>query len=425
MFHNILEFKLAHSGQVVHLGSKTRSIYTPKNESANFSFSFELRHISLARPGDIIVLRKNKVPWDYINYHQSLIKGNINVVEVEEDKKNRNLSLPQLLIQSPDSINKIKKFINKNAVLIVWDSTKNEQKVADTLGIPLWGSPRINQYFGHKSGARILAERCGLRIPYGKSCHTKKEVLDFLNTLKHKEIKKVVIKYDESYGGIGHLVIENLNKNSNKKVKVFLNAFEQNLGGGWTIEQWVQSKKTIGSHIEINTSKEVYLSYLWQQIIDKDHVSYNGAIPLNVEKKHFDLLTKYMQIIGNFISSEGGQGSFGPDFMIGKDNKIYFNELNARIPSTAFPLQITMQIVGHIPKGFLATSIKIENRTKFKDLKLRLEQNNLLYPNKYNYGVILYHVGQLEWGNFYFVIISDSQKKSQQYYKKIIYLFEK
>lgn len=424
MIHNQLEFKLAHSGQIVHLDSKTVSIYASSDEPADFSFSFELRHISLSKPGDIVVLRKNKVPWDYINYHQFLIKGNINVIEVEEDKKNQNFSLPQLLIKSSDSINKIKKILNRNAVLMVWDSTENEQKVADMLGIPLWGSPKINRYFGHKSGSRLLAEECGLNIPQGKSCHTKKEVLDFLNILKYKGIKKVVIKYDESYGGIGHLVIEDLNKNSNKKVKIFLNAIKQNLGGGWTVEQWVPSKKTIGSHIEINMDKEMYLSFLWQQIIDNDSVSYNGAIPLEIDKNHYGQLITYMKIIANFIIKQGGQGSFGPDFMIGKDNKIYFNELNARIPSTAFPLQITKQIVGHIPKGFLATSVKIKKGTKFKDLKLKLEKNNLLYPNKDNHGVIPYHVGQLEWGNFYFVITSDSQKKSQQHYKKIIYLFK-
>ena len=131
-----------------------------------------------------------------------------------------------------------------------------------------------------------------------------------------------------------------------------------------------------------------------------------------------------MKIIANFIIKQGGQGSFGPDFMIGKDNKIYFNELNARIPSTAFPLQITKQIVGHIPKGFLATSVKIKKGTKFKDLKLKLEKNNLLYPNKDNHGVIPYHVGQLEWGNFYFVITSDSQKNHNNTIKKL-FIFSK
>src|SRR3989338_8029939 len=74
-------------------------------------------------------LIKGKVPWDYIDYHQSLIKGNVNVIEVEEDKKNQNLSLPQLLMKSLGSINKIKKLLDKNAVLMVWDSTKDEQKV--------------------------------------------------------------------------------------------------------------------------------------------------------------------------------------------------------------------------------------------------------------------------------------------------------
>ena len=99
MFHNKLEFKLANSEQIVHLGSKTVSIYASSNEPADFSFSFEQRHISLSKPGDIVVLRKGKVPWDYIDYHQSLIKGNVNVIEVEEDKKNQNLSLPQLLMK--------------------------------------------------------------------------------------------------------------------------------------------------------------------------------------------------------------------------------------------------------------------------------------------------------------------------------------
>ena len=58
MIHNQLEFKLAHSGQIVHLDSKTVSIYASSDEPADFSFSFELRHISLSKPGDIVVLRK-------------------------------------------------------------------------------------------------------------------------------------------------------------------------------------------------------------------------------------------------------------------------------------------------------------------------------------------------------------------------------
>ena len=424
MFHNKLEFKLANSEQIVHLGSKTVSIYASSNEPADFSFSFEQRHISLSKPGDIVVLRKGKVPWDYIDYHQSLIKGNVNVIEVEEDKKNQNLSLPQLLMKSLGSINKIKKLLDKNAVLMVWDSTKDEQKVANMLEIPLWGSPKINYKYGHKSGARLLAKKCNLNIPFGKSCSTIEMVLKYLKILKDTDIKKVIIKYDESYGGIGHLVIEDLNKNNGRKVKTFLNAVKQNLGGGWTIEQWVPSKKTIGSHIEININKEICLSYLWQQIIDKDNVSYNGAIPLEISEIHFNQLINHMKIIADFIIKQGGQGSFGPDFMLGKNGQIYFNELNARIPSTAFPLQITKQIKGYIPKGFLATSIKTDKGIKFKDLRFRLEKNNLLYPSRDNDGLIPYHVGQLEWGNFYFVIISDSQKKSQFYYKKTIKLFK-
>lgn len=403
-------------GQSVHLGSIKKSIHVPVGTGEG-AFAYELRHISLAKPGDIVILRKNKVPWDYIEYHENLIQGKISIVEVAENPDDKTKSLPELVLESRETLDRIKSLFSENPVLRIYNSTPVEQNVADALGIPLWSSPQINIKYGHKSGGRELARMCGIDTPPGKSVKSSEEAMEAISTLSDQGLTSVVVKYDESYGGMGHFVIKDTKDYSKNELRAFMIQSHQNLGGNFVVEAWIDAYKNIGGHIEIDLTGQITLSYVWEKEVC-DYVSYAGARPLDLNDSAYAKLMEYMEKAAQFLKGNHAVGSYGPDFILGKDGHLYFNELNARIPATAFALQISQFIKGTIPKGFACTSLPVKEHTTFSQVKEIFEENRILCAKKGENGVVPFHIGLLPYGKLNIAIVADTDVQSRDYLLK-------
>lgn len=415
MNHN-LKFCFPVPGQSVHLGSIKKSIHISIGTGEG-AFAYELRHISLAKPGDIVILRKDKVPWDYVEYHEGLIQGKISIVEVLENPADRTKSLPELVLESQETVDKIKSLFSHNPVLRIYNSTPTEQSVADVLGIPLWSSPQINTLYGHKSGGRELARLCGMEVPPGQSVGNYEEAVAGVSRLAGSGIVGAVVKYDESYGGMGHFVINNTENYDKDGLRRFMEVSHQTLGGGFVVEAWIQALKNIGGHIELDLKGNTTLSYVWEKEVN-DYVSYAGAKPLEIEESNYSTLILFMKKVAKFLKDNHAVGSYGPDFILGKDKKLYFNELNARIPATAFALQIAMFVRNAIPEGFRCTSLPISEKATFFEVRKLLLKNKVLCGLPGQNGVVPYHIGMIPFGKFSIVIIADSPLQAEDYLLK-------
>jgi hypothetical protein len=146
------------SSPAVHVGSQTMKLYHhDPSEQAIEGF-----HLALAGPEDVVVMR-NLDP-EYLSYWNKLM-GDTKIVNITGVDNGEYLS--NILLSRPDLMEEIKSKMHPDSKLKIYLPTHLEEKVANSLGIPLHGNPKVTQFFGTKSGIRQLAEKAHLSMPPG------------------------------------------------------------------------------------------------------------------------------------------------------------------------------------------------------------------------------------------------------------------
>jgi hypothetical protein len=370
-----------------------------------------------ALKGDIAVVRD--IDPFYIEYWQALM-DNPFVINLKETNKGEFLT--KVLLDNQKTLDLINAKVNPKSRLMVFFPTELEQKLADKLQIPLHGSVDISQKFGTKNGIRSLAKEIGLTMAPGFVCTTYKQIESAIDSLKEK-FEEIVIKHEHSASGYFS------KKLHSQKINNLQKHLDEIVGGEFidakdtvVIEGWLKSKSSLCAHIEILDDQiEPIICGGWQQVIDKDGISYLGGGPLNLSKKAFDSFYKQLYKLAKALKEKGAVGSFGPDFLVTSIDEKSFEpdtciliELNARVPYTAFSLEIVKQIKGKIGSGFFAKHIKLSSPTTFKEIREVLKSKDLLITKKdsKSKGVVPYNIGMLPWGFFDFVAMGDSWEET-------------
>ncbi len=406
----------------VHVGSQTMRLYL----GDLLEQAVEGAQLAAAGTDDVIVLRN--FDEDYIKYWKQLIgtKHILNLKNVDQGE-----FLSNIILSDENITNEIKTRMHPSSSMMVYFPTDIEQQLAQQLGIPLHGVPEVSVNFGTKSGIRTLAEEKKIPMPPGFICKTIKDVEVAINTLS-KTYDEIVIKHDLSSQGrwskkIKIKEIENisalLDELSDKKFIEGRDVF--------VVEAWVKSSKSICVHIEIQPDKDPILCGAWEQVFAEDNISYKGAGPLILSDTARDLLLREAEKLAQALKSQGAVGSFGPDFVITAHDEKSFPEdscllieLNARIPFTAYPLEIVKEVRGKIGNGFFNTSLHLTKKYSFSELALLLAKHNLLITerNPHARGVVPYNIGLLRWNSLYFVAMADTWHDAENVYTETINL---
>jgi hypothetical protein len=317
---------------------------------------------------------------------------------------------------------------------MVYFATELEDELANKIGIKLHGTPGISQRFGTKTGIRILAQEEGLSMPEGFVCSDKKSVADGVHNLFEK-YSQIIIKHDLSSAGRW---MKKISKEDDIDLEKILNEI---CGGEFiegrdlvVVEAWVENKASLCAHIEILEGRKPIISAAWQQIIDEDGVTYIGAGPLFLSEVAMNAFQIEVMKLANALKKHGAVGSFAPDFIITSDNQSQYKvdtplliELNARVPFTAFPLEIIKNVKGEIGTGFLSLSMHLPRKIDFKELKDILVANDLLITqrNTGKAGVVPFNIGQLAWQKINFAFMADDWEKVLEIKEKISEIFKK
>lgn len=385
-------------------------------------------HLAGSSNGDLAIVRD--IDPNYLKYWSVLMEGP-KIINLKGTNPGKYLT--EVILESPETLSAIKRDMKSSSKLMVFFPTEIEQELADKLGIPLHGSPEISSLYGTKSGIRNLANEARITMAPGFICSTLDQIHEALAILG-KDFDEVVIKHDLSASGY---FSKKLDSQKTGDIEGHLREIVgRNFVDGEetvVVEGWLKSKVSLCAQIEILEGQEPVICAGWQQIIDSDGISYIGGGPLMLSKKAFDSFYNQVQRLAKVLKQKGAIGSFGPDFLITSKDETRLEpdtgvlvELNARVPYTAFPLEIIKQVKGKIGNGFLAKHIKVSKKTTFKQLEKIFKKEKLLITKKDTRakGVVPYNVGLLKWGMFDIVAMADSWKEALQLVQGVDNLFK-
>lgn len=409
---------------VVLIGSQTIKLFHQNPEEQ----AWEGFVLSGASNGDVVVVRN--FDNEYIKYWYSLIPK-VKIINLRKTDKGKYLT--EIILENRSILNEIKRVIDKESTLIVFLPTFLEEKLSKKLGIPIHGSSKVNDMYGTKSGIRKLAQEANILMSPGYICKTYKEFSEAIHELG-KKFEFVVAKHDLSLSGyftkkIATKAPTNLDRTLDKIAGRKFTKGKDIV----VVEGWIKSKVSLCAHIEIQKYKNPIICAAWQQIIDKDGISYMGAGPLMLSKKALDSFIGQVWKLAFALKEKGVTGSFGPDFLITGDNETNLEhdtsvllELNARAPYTAYPLQLIKNIKGNIGNGFYTKHIKLKHRLSFGEIRKILETNNLLITRKSKKasGVIPHNIGLLPWKLFDIIAIGNSWEETVNIMEKIDLIFD-
>lgn len=391
----------------VHVGSQTMRFFhgDPKEQA------WEALHLAAAFDRDVVVVRD--IDPGYLAYWHDLI-GEPRVLNLSGAAPGEFLT--RAILDSEPTIESIKRSMAPGAALMVFFATPLEQDLADTLGIPLHGSPAIGAAFGTKSGIRALAAEDDLPMSPGFVCSTDDEVCEAVRSLGER-FDAVAIKHDLSTGG-GWSTKWETRSGDDLGRKLDEIAGGRFVDGRDTVvvEGWLASTAALSAHIEIVGGREPVICAAWEQIIDADGTSYIGAKPLTLSDRAKDSLWTEVNRVAAALHRRGAVGSFGPDFLVVGDdetgaepNTVVLLELNARVPATAFPLEIVKRVKGKVGAGFCARHVKLSRPASFAEIGDALRDDGLLIDERDDRarGVVPYNIGLLPWNLFDVVVMAD------------------
>ena len=411
----------------IHVGSQSHKLFhgNPMEQA------WEGFHLAAATPGDIVVVRDYDKA--FLDYWKSLM-GDIHIINLPKD--NTGDFLTEVILNNPKLIAHIKKHMANESHLMVFLPTKLEKELANKLEIDLHGTPEISDIYGTKSGIRVLSEEIGLEMPPAYICKTFLEVKKGLNQI-FQQFDDVVVKHDLSLSGYFSKKLLSKPKNDNE-IASLLNEI---CGGTFTegkdivvVEGWIKNKASLCVHIEILKDNSYKICGGWQQIIDKDGTTYLGGGPLNISDKALSSLIESAHKLAEYLSKKNARGSYAPDFLVVADDETHLEpdtcaliELNARVPYTAFPLEIVKQVRGKIGSGFCSKHIKLSQGKSFTNIKRVLEDADLLITKKDTKarGVVPFNIGLLPWGIFDIVAMADTWEETRDVVLEVDSLFKK
>lgn len=387
-------------------------------------------YLAAAIKDDIVVVR-NFDP-SYLNYWKSLMDSP-HIINIKTKKENAGKYLTEVILEDPTTIELIKHNIGLHSKLMVFIPTLLEQELADNLGIPLHGVPEINELYGTKSGIRKLSKKTGIPMAPGFVCSTLAQVEEATAALS-RSFETIVIKHDASLSGYFS------KKLRSKEISDLRGHLDEIAAGKFidkkdiaVVEGWLKSKVSLCAHIEILEGQKPIICAGWQQIIGDDGISYVGAGPLMLSEKAMKSFITQVNKVASFLHKEGAVGSYAPDFLIVdqgekdlEEDTCVLVELNARVPYTAFPLEIIKQVRGRVGNGFLAQHINLHTPSSFSEIKEVLQKEKLLIRKKDRNatGVIPYNVGLLPWKLFDIVAMADSWIEVLDIMRKINSIFQ-
>ncbi|HYL06579.1 MAG TPA: peptide ligase PGM1-related protein [Thermoanaerobaculia bacterium] len=372
-------------------------------------------------------------------------------------------SLTEKVLERPRLIQRIRDGIldPARAYLTVFNATPLERRLAVLLGIPLNGCDPELAHLGTKSGSRQVFREAGVALPEGmENLRDRDDVEAALVELRRRrpELRKAVIKLDDSFSGEGNAIFRYPGTRSRAAVRDALAAIELSVpdetpdsyfakfaGMGGVVEEFIdgREKASPSTQLRISPYGEVLTISTHDQILGgpSQQVFLGCRFPARDEYRM--RMQEAAVRIGEVLAAHGVVSRFGVDFLVWRDEPEQgFNlaalEINLRMGGTTHPYLALQFLTGGAldrasglfwsPTGHTKCYVATDNLHAEsyrgllpEDLIEILTETRLHYSLGTESGVLFHLMGALsEFGKLGVTAIADTHEDADAIYQRAL-----
>ncbi|MBV8984356.1 MAG: hypothetical protein JO248_07945 [Acidimicrobiia bacterium] len=279
-------------------------------------------------------------------------------------------ALSAKVLDAPDVIETVRRLVGgaENAYLSPFNVTALEGRVAELLGLPLFGaSPRLAS-LGSKTESRRAARKAGVDVLDGeedlRSVAELEAALEGLHA-RRPNAQAAVMKLNDGFSGQGHAIVELDGFTSLEDARITFIAEEESWAsysakveqGGAVVEQLVrvpgvvspsvQLRITPGGAVEVVSNHDQILGGLHDQVYLGCRFPARADYRLDIQER--------ARRVGEVLAADGVIGPFGIDFVLlpgdadGDDRWEYnLSEINLRMGGTTHPFWMARAVTGGV-----------------------------------------------------------------------------
>jgi hypothetical protein len=271
-------------------------------------------------------------------------------------------SLTEKILERPRLIQRIRYGIDdpNRAFLTVYNATPLERRLAVLLGIPLNGVDPELQHLGTKSGSRRVFRDAGVALPEGfEDLRSQEDLVEALDELRRKrpDIRKAVLKYDESFSGEGNAIFRFPDKGGRPALADALSRvtlavasetpdsyFEKFRTMGGIVEEFLEGEETRSPscQIRIDPRGRVILISTHDQLLGGPTNQLYLGCRFPAEDGYRRQIQEAARRVGDVLAARGVVSRLGIDFVVRRASAstawhVFALEINLRIGGTTHP----------------------------------------------------------------------------------------
>ncbi len=370
-----------------------------------------------------------------------------------EDRGARALS--EKLLDRPDLIDQLRRTMAQyeDGYILPFNVTALESRLADALGVPLYGPSPEAVSLGSKSGSREVAREASVLVPQGAEwLWSVEEIERAVAELKRRrpQAEAAVIKLNNGFSGQGNAILDLRGPTSplDRSHTVFCSneeswpSFAEKVAvEGAVVEELIRSPGATSPSVQLRIAPNGEFEALstHDQILGgPDQQVYLGCrFPAGAEYRL--KIQRDGLAIARVLADKGVIGSFGCDFIVvpeGNAHRCFLSEINLRVGGTTHPFFMARFLTqgsydpmsGNLlaagrSKHYLGTdNLKSKSYVGLspKDVIEAVEERGLGYRDDLRTGVTLHLLGALrEHGKLGCVCIGDSPQEAEELYRRL------
>lgn len=262
-------------------------------------------------------------------------------------------ALVDKLLGRPDVVAAIRQRIREpdRALMLPFNVTPSEERLAETLDLPVYGPAPGLAALGSKSGARRLAIEAGVSVfPGDQDLYSLAQIRSATSAIAEARpaLQAVVVKLNEGFSGQGNVIIEKDEVRTPLEASdaVFCAAEETwaSFGPkvereGAVVEELARAPGLMSPSVQLRIlpGRRCEVVSTHDQILGgpDDQVYLGCRFP--ADRSYRERIQADALKVARLLAARGVIGSFGIDFVVVPDEGVYLSEINLRLGGTTHP----------------------------------------------------------------------------------------
>jgi hypothetical protein len=370
----------------------------------------------------------------------------------------RPLPLTEKLLQHPEVIKRLQALTlePRDSWLLPFVVTDREQRLAELLGLPLYGPRPELAALGSKSGSRHVAAEAGVPIPDGaEDLWSLDEVEHALDCLRARIAPRtsVVVKLNDSFSGLGNAIVDvGLTRAPIRTLPTTFAAAGESwptyaakiAARGAVVEELIATPGTRSPSVlvQITPGGSARIAGTHEQLLGGPGEQVYLGCRSPAAREYRNPIQGCAEQVAKALAARGVVGLFGIDFLVEPARnggcRVLLGEINLRLGGTTHPLGVallatgatydratgTLMVSDRRPKAYIATdniaSRRLVGRVPAEVITC-INRHGLGFRPSEGTGVVLHMLGALPlFGKLGFTCIGDTPEEATALYERTL-----